>query len=411
MNSILNSLKGLWSYARYFLPLALAIGGAYLMITSASVAGMAMAIVFGTLSLVEWVSGDDLKTHHYKHPNIFVYMIQAYFPVTIVALVAYLWLLAHGNDGGDMWGIASAVQAVTGFDMIAAHANDSTSTYVLATLIFSLISSIGAVSIGHELSHRTWEPFSVFAARGCSWVSLFTYYAVEHPYGHHLSVGTPVDSSTALRGESIYTFYRRTALQDYQTAWEIEKDRLTKLGTPLWHPRNRLLQGWAAEIALLVLVTVVSGFFGLFWFMLAAFNTHFGYKLGVYGQHYGIVRVPNSEIKIHHSWDCYNRVTNWFVDGIGRHSQHHLAPTREFWNLEALDTPRYPAGYLACMGMAIIPPLWHRMWSPKLIEWDAKWASPEERKLAMEANLRSGRPELMALAAREQVANAATRTA
>lgn len=153
---------------------------------------------------------------------------------------------------------------------------------------------------------------------------LFTYYAIEHPYGHHFTVGTPADSSTAFRGESVYRYFLRTAPQDYQTAWAIEKDRLDKLGLPTMTWRNRLIQGWLAEAALVLFVFAVSGFLGLFWFLVAVFNAHFGYKLGTYSQHYGIVRVPGSEIKAHHSWDSFNRVTNWFVDNIGRHSQHHL---------------------------------------------------------------------------------------
>ena len=214
-----------------------------------------------------------------------------------------------------------------------------------------------------------------------------------------------MDSSTALRGESVYTYFRRTTFQDYQTAWDIEKERLEKLDLPTFSVHNKLLHGWAAEIALLVFIVTVSGLLGLFWFLVAAFNTHFGYKIGTYGQHYGIVRVPGSEIKAHHSWDSFNRVTNWFVDNIGRHSQHHLEPQREFWRLEDVGAPRLPEsmGYFRAIGMSIIPPLWHRHWSPHLIEWDQKYASPEERELARQANLDSGRPELMAWGAAQQV--------
>lgn len=393
------SYRGAASYIGYFLPIALACGAVFLLIRGIHGIGAIVLVILGAMAVLDRIARDDLESYRFKHPNIFVYMMWSYLPITLLAFMAFLWVLAHGHNGGDLFGLAAIVNALTGFDMLAAHANDGIFTYLIAALLFSQICAIGSVSIGHELAHRTWESFSVFAARACSLFGLFTYYAVEHPYGHHQSVGTSRDSSTALRGESVYTYFMRTSLQDYQIAWDIEKERLEKMGQSVWSIQNRLLQGWTAEILLLIFITAVSGFLGLFWFLFAALNTHFGYKMGTYGQHYGIIRVPDSEIKVHHSWDCYNRFTNWFVDGIGRHAHHHLEPNKEFWNLQAFpDAPRYPHGYLASMGYAMIPPLWHKMMAPKLKEWDEKWASPEERILAREANLKSGRPELMALA-------------
>ena len=43
------------------------------------------------------------------------------------------------------------------------------------------------------------------------------------------------------------------------------------------------------------------------------------------------------------------------------------------------------------------------MMVPKLIEWDEKWASPKEKVLAMEANEKSGIPELVEHAKKQRV--------
>lgn len=402
MESVIGSAQSTWKYLRFFLPVVLACGVVYaIAVGPANIVGGILLVLLG-LSVVERLAGEDFSAPNYAHPKVFVYMMWAYLPITLAAFTAYIWVLSHGAYGGDLLGIAAALEAVTGFDMMAAHGDDGLGTYLISTLLFSLIASIGSVSIGHELSHRTWEPVSVFCSRACSLFGLFTYYAIEHPYGHHYAVGTPRDSSTALRGESIYRYFLRTTPQDYEVAWEIETERLAKLGLPAFSWHNRLLWGWGAEAALIAFVIWAAGLFGLFWYLLAVLNTHFGYKLGTYGQHYGIIRVPGSEIKSHHSWDSYNTVTNWLVDNIGRHSQHHLEPSREFWRLQDVGGPRFPGdmSYTKAMGLAIIPSRWHRAWSPLLIEWDQKWASPEERALAREANIRSGRPELMAWAAR-----------
>ena len=53
-------------------------------------------------------------------------------------------------------------------------------------------------------------------------------------------------------------------------------------------------------------------------------------------------------------------------------------------------------GYLTTIIVAMIPPLWHRLMTPKVLEWDRKYASDEERLLAAEANRNSGIPALKA---------------
>jgi alkane 1-monooxygenase len=45
--------------------------------------------------------------------------------------------------------------------------------------------------------------------------------------------------------------------------------------------------------------------------------------------------------------------------------------------------------------ISLIPPLWHHLMSPRLLEWDAHYATPPEQRLAAEENLRSGIPLLV----------------
>lgn len=45
--------------------------------------------------------------------------------------------------------------------------------------------------------------------------------------------------------------------------------------------------------------------------------------------------------------------------------------------------------------IALIPPLYFRLMHRLLADWDACYATPDEHPLIEEANLRSGRPDLM----------------
>jgi alkane 1-monooxygenase len=47
-------------------------------------------------------------------------------------------------------------------------------------------------------------------------------------------------------------------------------------------------------------------------------------------------------------------------------------------------------GYLTTIVVALIPPLWHRLMTPRVLAWDRDHATPEELLLAEEANRRGG---------------------
>jgi alkane 1-monooxygenase len=54
------------------------------------------------------------------------------------------------------------------------------------------------------------------------------------------------------------------------------------------------------------------------------------------------------------------------------------------------DAPQMIGGYLATILIAMIPPLWHQLMTPKVLQWDRELASEAERTLAAAANARSG---------------------
>jgi len=69
---------------------------------------------------VEWFSGEGLDVPEYHHPRIFVWMMWTYLPIVLAAFAGFAWTMAHGWHGGDLFGLAAAVQALTGYDMLAA---------------------------------------------------------------------------------------------------------------------------------------------------------------------------------------------------------------------------------------------------------------------------------------------------
>jgi alkane 1-monooxygenase len=81
---------------------------------------------------------------------------------------------------------------------------------------------------------------------------------------------------------------------------------------------------------------------------------------------------------------------------LTRHSHHHAQGEVPYQDLRPYpDAPMMINGYLTTIVVALIPPLWNTLMIPKVLEWDKKYASEEEKVLAKEANKKSGMSRLM----------------
>ena len=107
-----------------------------------------------------------------------------------------------------------------------------------------------------------------------------------------------------------------------------------------------------------------------------------------YVQHYGLVRVENSPIRSHHSWDCHRTISNALHYNLPRHSDHHMFANKAFWQLDTQQTaPTLPYGYQTMAFIALTPPLWRHIMTPLLVDWDQRFASDAEREVVRERGL------------------------
>ena len=56
--------------------------------------------------------------------------------------------------------------------------------------------------------------------------NLYMHYAIEHTFGHHRNVATPIDPSSARKGETIWAFFYRSIVGSYLSAWDLECQRV-----------------------------------------------------------------------------------------------------------------------------------------------------------------------------------------
>ena len=118
-----------------------------------------------------------------------------------------------------------------------------------------------------------------------------------------------------------------------------------------------------------------------------------------YMEHYGMVRNPATPVQPRHSWNTNRRISSWAMFNLTRHSHHHAQGEVPYQDLRPFpDAPMMIGGYLTTILVAMIPPLWHHLMTPKVLAWDRDFASEEERQLANEANRRSRIPAMVAMA-------------
>lgn len=269
----------------------------------------------------------------------------------------------------------------------------------IAGTLLSLVwlSSVPNLPVAHELMHRRhWFP------RRMSQV-LNTFYGdpnrdIGHVRVHHLHLDTHRDSDTPLRGETMYRFVFRASWGAYTDGADGEAERLRKQGRSVWHWSNRMYQ----EIGLLASVPLACYVFAGTAAMLIGLGTLLLAKLLLEGfnyfQHYGLVRMEGASIQKHHAWNHLGAIARPLGVEITNHINHHLDGYTRFYNLKPEpQAPQMPSLFL-CFVLGLIPPLWFRFIAkPRLKDWDERFATPAEKKLAMEANARAGWPQWVAV--------------
>lgn len=331
--------------------------------------------------------GDDTRTPRFRHPDVLTALLWAALPLLTLIVFVAVWRVSPG----DPLGFGAWVAGWSGRDVLAARDAAGWPTH-LATVLQTglLIGMIGTIP-AHELTHRTWDRVSLAVGRWLLAFSFDTSFAIEHVYGHHRAVATADDPATAPRGRSVYRHIWASTWRGNRSAWRIETARLRRLGLPVWSPRNALLRGTAMSGLLLAAAAALGGAAGLVILVAAGLWGKALLEIVNYMEHYGLVRVPGTPVQPRHSWNTNRRLSSWSLFNLTRHSHHHAEGEVPFQDLQPIpQAPQMIGGYLTTIGVALCPPLWHRLMTPRVLAWDRDFASPAERALAREANARSG---------------------
>ncbi len=278
-----------------------------------------------------------------------------WFPIEIVLVFGTIWYVTH----------------VGGF-----------STLETFGLLFGIGVTTGTVGIvyAHELFHK---PGWIERNLGDLLMALVLYghFRTEHLLVHHPHVGTPRDTVTARYNEGFLRFFPRVLWQGPGSAWRAEKALLARAGRSPWHPSNPIFKYIGLQAGFLSLAFVIGGWVAVGLFALQAFVAVWQLELTNYVEHYGLTRKYLGDgryepVRPHHSWDSAHRVSGLLLINLQRHADHHLHPARRYPLLQVYDeaeVPRLPTGYPPMTAMAMIPPLWRRVFNPRVRAWRRRY--------------------------------------
>ncbi|MDO9322057.1 MAG: alkane 1-monooxygenase [Pseudomonas sp.] len=344
------------------------------------------------------ICGDDTSTPQFKHPAILTVQLWLALPLLVFIMFCALWSFSSG----DVLGFGAALTQVTGYDLVAAR--DATSAGHYLSVVLNCILMIGLIGTipAHELTHRTWDPVSMLIGRWLLAFSFDTTFAIEHVYGHHRYVSTSGDPATAPRGRNVYFHVLASSIKGNLSAWTIESKRLKRKGQSRFGWHNAVLRGHLMSLLLVVAAWAVGGWQTALFFSVCALGGKALLEIVNYMEHYGMVRNPATPVQPRHSWNTNKRISSWAMFNLTRHSHHHAQGEVPYQDLKPFpDAPMMIGGYLSTIIVAMLPPLWHKLMTPKVLEWDRRYATQEERQLAAEANARSGIRGLMAATSSE----------
>jgi alkane 1-monooxygenase len=311
----------------------------------------ALAIVFGLIPLLDhWIGVDsdnppESVLARLEQDRYYRWCTYAYLPLQYGSLFLAGWLWSRGGLSlPDKIGLALTVGTVGGFGINTAH------------------------ELGHKKdSLERWLSKIALAQTG------YGHFYIEHNRGHHVRVATPEDPASSRFGESFWRFLPRSVAGSLRSGWELEAERLARLGRSPWTLRNDVINAWAMTVVLFGALLLLYGPGVLPYLLVQAV---FGFSLLEvvnYLEHYGLLRQRTAtgryeRCAARHSWNSNNIASNVFLYHLQRHSDHHANPTRRYQALRHFDeAPQLPSGYASMIVLACVPPLWRRVMDPRVL--------------------------------------------
>ncbi len=135
--------------------------------------------------------------------------------------------------------------------------------YVGITLSLGILLATNAINVAHELGHRT-ALFERSLSKILLLPCLYMHFYLEHNFGHHKNVATPLDPATAKLNQYLYHFWFTSVTQQYRNAWSIQFALLKQHNKGFFSIKNDMLWYTLFQSFYLALITILLGWNAFF---------------------------------------------------------------------------------------------------------------------------------------------------
>ncbi len=220
---------------------------------------------------------------------------------------------------------------------------------------------IGIV-LAHELGHRR-TTLDRLLARTLLTSIAYGHYVLEHNRGHHRYAATLHDPATARRHESLWHLMPRYFFGVFRDSYKLSREQSGRT--------NEALMLTAITLSFFLFVLVIAGWKGLLFCIIQAGLAQALVATIDYVEHWGLERrIIDGKLQrmnASHIWDCANAVSDALLFNLPRHSSHHLTPSLSCDELHRIpESPQMPTGYAGMVLLAIVPPLYKKIMTPRL---------------------------------------------
>ena len=217
---------------------------------------------------------------------------------------------------------------------------------IVMRILVGSTSGSSAIIVAHELIHRS-NLHQRILGRLILYTVCYEHFVIAHVRGHHLTVATPEDTTTARLGESFESYWKRIYVAHFKYAWNFEQERLGQLKKlPVYHYKiltNSVFQGVFIEITLVITILFVFGWAAALIFLYQALSGVRLLETINYYQHWGLEQGKNKNTL---AWINQSSFTEYALVGLSNHTAHHENATIPFQEIPySKQGPKMPYGY------------------------------------------------------------------
>ncbi len=286
---------------------------------------IAWSIPFWLVLLADWLSPDYKPVPAPNYPQTFYDSIL--YALTFLQL-ANIFLMLH---------YVSQLRWDSNENLLVSVVN-----LVVIRFLVGTSSGTSGIVVAHELIHRQEKSWQ-FLGRLLLCTVCYDHFVIAHKRGHHPSIGLPEDIATAELGESFKDYWRRVYVGYLSYAWRSEQDRLAHTPYRLKFLHNQVLQGLAAEFALIMIILIYFGWLAAFMFIYQAIAAVRILEAVNYFQHWGL---ENGKFGKTFGWVSRSSLSLYALIGLSHHIGHHEDETKHFHEIAYSEQgPILPYGY------------------------------------------------------------------